>query len=111
MLVVYEVQTRSGSSSNGRRSLPVRFRKATTKILGRPRIPRSIQPITLGTQEVVCLTGTHPHFVYEDGGDGLVCSNWTEPITSVAGIELDTVQELLVVTNEVSDLTPRRTRA
>lgn len=108
MLVVYEAQTRSGLVSNGRRSLPVRFRKTTTKILGRPRIPRTIQPLTLGNQHLVCLSGSHPYFVYEDRLDGLVCSNWTEPITSLASLELDGEHELLMVTNEVSGSTSRR---
>ncbi|GHJ84497.1 hypothetical protein NliqN6_0899 [Naganishia liquefaciens] len=99
-LVIYETQPRSGSVENGSRSLPVRFRKTSTKILGRPRIPRTLQSITLGNQHTLGLTGSHPLFVYEDRLDGLLCSNWTEPITSLAHLEVDGTHQLLMVANE-----------
>lgn len=50
---------------------------------------------------MVCLTGSHPFFIYEDSLDGLVCSNWTEPITSLTSLEVDETKQLLMVTSEV----------
>lgn len=77
MLVVYAVQTRTDSASDGRRSLPVRFRKTATEIPGQTRVLRSIRPITLGDQQLMCLTDTDPHDIYEDGLGSLVCFNWS----------------------------------
>lgn len=103
MLVVYELQNLSkfDHRRTERESLPIRFRKTLTRILGRPRIPRAIQSITLGGRHLACLTGSHPHFLYEDDVDGLVCTTWPEPINALANIELDEQHQLLMITSEV----------
>jgi hypothetical protein len=104
VLVVYELQklSKSDSRKTERESLAIRFRKTLTRILGRPRIPRAIRPITRGGRHLACLTGSHPHFLYEDDVDGLVCSSWPESINALSAIELDGQQQLVMISSEVS---------
>lgn len=103
MLVVYELQTLSKSEERRteRDSLAMRFRKTLTRILGRPRIPRSIRAIRLDGRHLACLTGSHPYFLYEDDVDGLVCSSWPESINDLSALELDGRQQLIMISSEV----------
>lgn len=73
-----------------------------TKILGRPKLPRSVKPATLEDCSFACLTGSQPVLLFEDELEGLVCSSWSEPINCVTTLNLDSTSGLLICTGEVS---------
>ncbi|KAJ9112295.1 hypothetical protein QFC19_000714 [Naganishia cerealis] len=105
MLLVYEAQPRFTLESEEkitRKSLAVRFRKVMTKILGRRKLPRLIQPVSLSGCHFACLTGSNPVFLFEDELEGLICSNWAEPINSVTTLTLDQKLSLLLNSSEAT---------
>ncbi|KAJ9105514.1 hypothetical protein QFC21_001885 [Naganishia friedmannii] len=104
MLLVYEAQPRFTLESDAktpRRSLAVRFRKVITKILGRPKLSRSIVPAMLEDCKFACLTGSQPVLLIEDELEGLICSSWSEPIDCVTALNIDTKFGLLICAGEL----------
>ncbi|KAJ9120594.1 hypothetical protein QFC22_002523 [Naganishia vaughanmartiniae] len=111
-LLVYEAQPRftlDSEAKTHRTSLAVRFRKVMTKVLGRPKLPRSIEAATLEDCHFACLTGSQPALLFEDDLEGLICTSWSEPINCLTALKVDGASELLLCTSEATllQLQPR----